>query len=317
LPLMQLASFYAVNHLRSTFITYLAGNLNTEIACTMIVAAEQLNEKELFQNCFQYIVVNAQEVFKSKYFLEHITPDIFEKLLQQNDVAMEEIDLFKALVDWIKYDKSRHKYKDNFFSYIRFPTMSAHQLIDVVEPSKMVPLETVYKALAWHHTHKGFASNDIAVTYRITWNWKACGSRATLQGNSVICFLGGYALAIGDRLPPRWSVRIESIHPMTDWWSLAVGVTKDGIDLNNYITCGTFAWAYYSVGAFLHNCGNPTTITTKPFGPQDIITVLKTGSQVTFLKNGENVGSVTVPDDVELFPCVHISKADTKIIIVQ
>lgn len=128
---MGLGHKYNVTDCFDTCVQFLEDTRSSEIACLSYGLAILYEQDELKELCESEIVMNAQDVFKSKYFLE-ADREILANILDMELFACSEIDVFEACMAWVKNaSKQDELTKDvvqfelaDLFYKIRFASMS-------------------------------------------------------------------------------------------------------------------------------------------------------------------------------------------------
>ncbi|EGG13886.1 BTB/POZ domain-containing protein [Cavenderia fasciculata] len=97
-----------------------------------------------------------QTISNSSYFLQlnrvaRLPKELLLKILSSEDVLMQEVDIFKAVVEWIKINIDDAHKKDQsllneMFGLVRFPLMEYEELITIVEPFNLVPQHLLLEA---------------------------------------------------------------------------------------------------------------------------------------------------------------------------
>lgn len=108
-----------------------------------------------FDTLFQFFCQHASSALKSESF-KLLSENSLKEILDSNELEINELDLFQAVVSWIDNTVSlqpeaqksakRQQLVADLISKIRFPLMSSSDLILHVEPLKLVPKELLLEA---------------------------------------------------------------------------------------------------------------------------------------------------------------------------
>lgn len=120
---------------------------------------------ELISKCIAFISKQSEAVFQTKQFLQ-FDEDILISLCKSDSICVDEVDLFKAIVRWGKTRcKDQEKHSDlkevlaNILPHIRYPLITAEDLIKVVKPSNLVPFESYLLGMEYNASPDDFKDN--------------------------------------------------------------------------------------------------------------------------------------------------------------
>jgi len=139
--LIQVATKYQVEKLKAVCAEFMEADVNKENVLDLFQIAPQMLGDEEFGLAF--IEENAAEVFASEGFLK-LSKDRLIVLLKDEKLAIEEIDVFKAVQKWAEAEVKRKKAQDvkeavkDVLKYIRFPAMDIASIASVVAPSNLL-----------------------------------------------------------------------------------------------------------------------------------------------------------------------------------
>jgi len=152
---MACADHYGVGTLRDSISSHLLDSICPETACTVLALARAYQQEQLVERYLSFILMHAQQVFKTDSFLD-LDVNMLLKILEADEARIEEIQLFKALVRWYRHwvkdpDMSRDEQGSalKLFGSIRYGIMCGEQLVTEVRElaGDIVPHDLYVKAL--------------------------------------------------------------------------------------------------------------------------------------------------------------------------
>ncbi|XP_015759194.1 PREDICTED: BTB/POZ domain-containing protein 6-like [Acropora digitifera] len=163
---LYLAKKYIVPSLVDKCSQYLQDHLQPENVFNILTIAEKYEEKGLIDQCWEVIDNQSEEAVKSDGFtaIEH---SLLEAVVSRDTLAINEIDLFKAVDLWAtkKCEKQgveangevkRRVLEETVVKAIRFPVMELRDFSDVVLNSKILTLDEVTRLVQF------FTSSSLA-----------------------------------------------------------------------------------------------------------------------------------------------------------
>ena len=150
---LYLAKKYIVPSLVDKCSQYLQDHLQPENVFNILTMAEKYEEKGLIDQCWEIIDNQSEEAVKSDGFTT-IELSLLEAVVSRDTLAINEIDLFKAVDLWAtkKCEKQgleangevkRRVLDETVVKAIRFPVMELRDFSDVVLNSKILTLDEV------------------------------------------------------------------------------------------------------------------------------------------------------------------------------
>ncbi|CAH3110138.1 unnamed protein product [Pocillopora meandrina] len=139
---LYLAKKYMVPSLAEKCSEYLLTNLDPSNVFSILPSAQKYEEKDLVERCWKVIDDQTEQAAKSDGFAT-IQRSLLEAILVKDTLAIEEIDLFKAVDLWATKECERQGLKadgdtkrrilgEKAVKAIRFPTMSLEDFVSVV-----------------------------------------------------------------------------------------------------------------------------------------------------------------------------------------
>lgn len=168
MPLILAVDQYGISELRSKCYEFLVMKLNTQSCCAMILDAQdqkyQFNCDELIASCMKYVSKNAEEILHLDVFLE-FNESVLLEIVKNDELNVSELELFKSIIRWGLEQKKRTKrtlYElvARFIPYIRYPLIDGKDLLRIVRPCNVVPLDTYIEALEYQSTPGSIQSTE-------------------------------------------------------------------------------------------------------------------------------------------------------------
>ena len=163
---------YIVPSLTEKCVHFLSENLNTENVLDVLEQATRFDEKELEKQCWKVIKTKTDEVVSSDSFI-NISHETLTKLLKQDILKIQEVELFQAVLKWIDSQCSSKKIEptgENRRSvigeaiyYFRFFSLSHTEFVQHVCKSNLLTSEEM------NLIHEKFAGFDSpALKWKLT-----------------------------------------------------------------------------------------------------------------------------------------------------
>ena len=147
--LVHLASKYSVASLVEKCVEFMKDNLNTSNVFVVLQCSEVLEDIALQKRCWDIVDLQTNEVIKSDSF-STLDKDFMLKFLQRDSLVVREIELFRALCNWIalqsrkqdensvqKPNEGRLVYSQ-LVNHIRFPLMSRRDFAEAVPQTNLL-----------------------------------------------------------------------------------------------------------------------------------------------------------------------------------
>jgi hypothetical protein len=169
--IIKCCDILGIDELKASCFDYLVSAVTKDSVCDLIMKAKRkefdFDASDLVQSCLKFIDENTTDVLNSEYFGE-LDEEILDDMFKREKLSASEIDLFLNLISWGKYQTEKKK-KDqvlvqkiltNLAKYIRYPYISAYDLVFVVKPLKLAPLDFYIDAVEYHAKPEKFKSNS-------------------------------------------------------------------------------------------------------------------------------------------------------------
>jgi len=147
LELMHMSHKYSVTSLQTACTTYVQVNITAENSIQILKSALMLDDEALVSICMKAIEQETSDAIQQPSFLE-ISKDELLTILQNMKLNIEELELFRRVVDWCNANSlSAGDDAEEVMKHIRFGALSGQELIQHVKPCPLVPRELYYEAL--------------------------------------------------------------------------------------------------------------------------------------------------------------------------
>ena len=154
---LYLAKKYIVPSLADKCMKYLQDNLDPSNVFNILPSAQKYEEKNLVDRCWKLINKQTEEAVKSEGF-ETIERSLLEAVVKRDTLALEEIELFKAVDLWATKEcekqglvadgeAKRRILGEEIINAIRFPIMDEKDFASVVLDSKILTTEEIVSVL--------------------------------------------------------------------------------------------------------------------------------------------------------------------------
>jgi hypothetical protein len=163
--LLTCSDKYGVPDLRNACFDYLVNTLDKNSVCKILQDSKkgllEFDTTELIKKCLIYLEEHSSEVFSSDNFLD-FDEETVVTLFGSHKICIEEIEIFKTMIKW---GKKRCKKRDesdlkevlkNLVLLIKYPFIESDDLIKIVKPYSIVPLDIYIKAHEYNSSPKSF-----------------------------------------------------------------------------------------------------------------------------------------------------------------
>lgn len=108
---------------------------------------------EICEKCLEVIFREPKKSFDSESFV-HIPIEILTDIVCEDEFQVSEIYLFERLVHWQLHNISTGKVDEasvkDLFRHVRYPLISSKDLVRIVAPTKLAPLDLYVAALEFN-----------------------------------------------------------------------------------------------------------------------------------------------------------------------
>ena len=146
LEVLGLTHKFGFTHLEEQIGFYLRHNLSIRNVCLLYDASMLYGLTSLAKECSSYIDRNALEVMQHESFYQ-LSPTALKEMIQRDSFCAQEVEVFKAIQDWIKRNPGEKESIPEILSCVRLPLMSLEELINVVRPCEFVSSEGILDAI--------------------------------------------------------------------------------------------------------------------------------------------------------------------------
>ena len=328
IDLLGVANQYNLISLLKTCGKCIQDSLDASNVCSIMVQSSGYSD--IFLLCMRFVEENSTEVFSSSG-VEDLNSEVLEEILLSDNLAINEIDLFRGVLRWgesrasssvgaAEEKVSLDEALSSVIRLVRLPLMSAGDLVKIVKPTGVVPTDLYLAAIEYHAAPKelsadtassAFYRRRIGVGPIFSFSWqpkdgfeiKSTGFASNAVVRSGIDnwkgIFGSHALCVNGR-KAYFEIVVDSIN--SDKSGMVIGLAR----LNDkYSNC----WGYGGSGYSYPSQSRASQGRQHEFHEGDVIGVLFNGQtrQVSFYRNGTlQFINTRSPPLVDLFPVVYM-----------
>jgi len=155
-PLLASADQYQLLQLKSKCFNYMEKFLTKNTVCTLLQTAMMYGNHDFASKCKMFISCHTRDVINSDDFLT-LSQQSLREMLMTDQLDVEELELYKALLRWgeknLEKNNNSTSLKETLLPlipFIRFPLILPDDLMNIVKPSGVVPLEVYVQAIEYH-----------------------------------------------------------------------------------------------------------------------------------------------------------------------
>lgn len=161
-PVMSAADQYDLPTLKRDCGKMAHECINSENVATALHESSMMREHWLTNECLKFIDQNASAVVESDTFLELSEEDVVT-IVQRDSLVLDEVDLFRAVVCWGKAQRVHMSLLEaedkvpalpvilkKILPHIRLALIGPRDLVHVVKPTNIIPLETLFHVMSYH-----------------------------------------------------------------------------------------------------------------------------------------------------------------------
>lgn len=157
MELLQLSDYFSLDELKSGCGEYIAKSINADTAAMVLQTASDLGQASLVEKCIQFIEFHTDEVLSSESFTDaYLSSEVLCQILQSDRLShRSELSLYSATVAWGRSYCEQHPGLDLVeilrqpLTHVRLPLIPASDLMSVVRPSNLVPMDYLLESLAF------------------------------------------------------------------------------------------------------------------------------------------------------------------------
>lgn len=178
ISVLALADRFDLPDLKAFCSSYVRDNINKENVCDLLEASKFYNAEELAEQCTEFLLENVDAVLsESRDCFSGLREDTLAQLLQNDDLCVDELTLFKSVVRWgqVRVEQEYNASEGSevrpletamkaLLPHIRFPLIPARQLRDEVAPLRLVPPDLLVEALFFQAAPKPNEAGSTART---------------------------------------------------------------------------------------------------------------------------------------------------------
>uniref|UniRef100_F1KWU4 BTB/POZ domain-containing protein 9 n=1 Tax=Ascaris suum TaxID=6253 RepID=F1KWU4_ASCSU len=190
LDILGLAHKYGFSELELSISEYLKAVLNVRNMCTVYDAAHLYSLRSLSDVCLNFADKHASEVLSTQGFLQ-LSASAVELMIQRDSLCAPEIDIFRAVREWVRQHPQQVEEADMILAKLRLPLMKLDDLLNVVRPSGLLSSDAILDAIKEQQekksvelTYRGFLLPDVNVA-------TAAFNASVLTGEGAAALLNG------------------------------------------------------------------------------------------------------------------------------
>jgi len=153
---------FGLDALKSFCFDFIVESVDKDTVCDLLNKATRkefdFDPRGLINSCLLFIDENCMDVVHSDRFIL-LEESILLQILQSQHLSVDEIDLFQAVIEWTKKNEASAKQLDKIFRLLRYPIMSAYELVFIVKPTNRCPIDLYVQAVEYHAKPSKFANN--------------------------------------------------------------------------------------------------------------------------------------------------------------
>ena len=152
LNILEAACYFNIASLETRSADFIAGMINVENCCNIATAASAKKFDALLGKCLEFIIINCHKIIENSTFY-NLSSEIVLTICQSSSLCVNEIDLFLALINWLKKQEKKISKidREKLFKEIRYPMISVDNLLEKVRPTKLADPILYTLALEYHH----------------------------------------------------------------------------------------------------------------------------------------------------------------------
>lgn len=169
---MSIASEYQIDSLKIHCFDYvIKAKCSVNNVCELLMETKKgkfasFGSEDLQKRCIDFISKHTKGVCQSQDFV-NLEKEFVMSLVKQEELELQEVDLFSAIVRWGKNKIQKENLKDelkdviaDFLPYIRYSTMEGKDLVHVVKPTDLINKDYYVKILELLTAPEGYEHKD-------------------------------------------------------------------------------------------------------------------------------------------------------------
>ncbi|KAJ5080100.1 pep-cterm sorting domain-containing protein [Anaeramoeba ignava] len=160
IQILIFSSKYLIDELIETSSNFIKNNLQFETIVDILKLSEAMNLTKLIDYSYQFLLENFNEFIKTSFFLE-LEENHLNSILSNNNILINEFELFQSIIKWGKYKSNINQEKENqklekkekeqiqdqisnIIQKIRFIDFSDKELEDILK-EELIPIQISQK----------------------------------------------------------------------------------------------------------------------------------------------------------------------------
>ncbi|KAJ5080102.1 hypothetical protein M0811_14119 [Anaeramoeba ignava] len=112
IQILIFSSKYLIDELIETSSNFIKNNLQFETIVDILKLSEAMNLTKLIDYSYQFLLENFNEFIKTSFFLE-LEENHLNSILSNNNILINEFELFQTIIKWGKYKSNINQEKEN------------------------------------------------------------------------------------------------------------------------------------------------------------------------------------------------------------
>ena len=133
LELIEVADRFCFLQLKDALVQQLTSIINIPSVLPILVCADRLGLDKVEEACFKFADRNSRMVLKEDTLLT-LQQDLLVKLLSRDSFVVEELDIYEAVLHWMKENNADRSQCATLLHCVRLSEIPAERLLDLAEP---------------------------------------------------------------------------------------------------------------------------------------------------------------------------------------
>lgn len=146
LEILGLTHKFGFQDLEEAIVEYFLKILSISNVCLLYDASLLYGLTLLAKECLSYIDKNATDVMNHESFFM-LSPSSLKEMIQRDSFCAQEIDVFKAVQEWIRRNPEEKDSIPEILACVRLPLIELEQLMEIVRPCDFVTADVILDAV--------------------------------------------------------------------------------------------------------------------------------------------------------------------------
>lgn len=304
--LLYLGHKYDVKGLEGLCLSFLEDNITAHNALVLYDSALAMEREDIAASAFAVINNDVASAFAAAD-PANLHEKTIVSLCKHDELYCPELTLFNLVYAWIKAHNPTETQILNILEHVRLPLISSKDLVSVVKPTKVVPLEMYLEALEFS-VHPSRLSNDIR--FQARHKPQRSGVLGIVEHNST-----SWKTFIFENNCKSWSFEVQNFKQRSFTGGIILGAAPAGTATGTCLTFGNNkGYGYVGLTGTIHGPSNVCLTSGPIYGAGAVVTVTKEAGMLTFSLNSSRVATILTTTE-NLFPALSISAKECKILV--